>query len=58
VEGTEMLKPLVFDYFSHLFTVEVQATDPSLSEKIQPRVSGEMNTKLLAPFTTDDVKKH
>jgi hypothetical protein len=57
VEGTEMLKPLVFDYFSQLFTTEVHATDPSFLEKIQPRVTSDMNTKLLAPFTADDVKK-
>ena len=38
VEGTEMLKPLVFQYFSNLFMSEVQETDPTLLEKIQVKV--------------------
>jgi hypothetical protein len=57
VEGTENLKPLITDYFSNLFTSEVQATDPALLEKIHPKVDQYMNEKLLAPFTADEVKK-
>jgi hypothetical protein len=38
VEGTENLKPLISDYFTNLFTSEVQATDPALLQKIQPKV--------------------
>jgi hypothetical protein len=57
VEGTDQLKPLVFDYFSELFTSEVQDTDPILLEKVQPRVTTEMNAMLVAPFTPEDVKK-
>jgi hypothetical protein len=57
VEGTDMLKPIVFDYFSNLFTSEVQAVDPALLEKILPRVIEEMNIKLRAPFTAEEVKK-
>jgi hypothetical protein len=56
VEGTESLKPLNFEYFAHLFTLEVQATDPAVLQKIQPKVDEEMNERLLAPFTSEDVK--
>jgi hypothetical protein len=34
VEGTKPLKPLIFQYFSNLFTSEVQETDPAVLEKI------------------------
>jgi hypothetical protein len=57
VEGTEGLKPIVFDYFSNLFSSEVQATDPVLLEKIHPRVTVEMNEKLKVPYSTEEVKK-
>ena len=57
VEGTDMLKPLILNYFANLFTSEVQATDPAVLEKIQPKVSQAMNDKLLAPFTSEEVKK-
>jgi hypothetical protein len=29
IEGTETLKPLVFNYFSNLFTAQVQHTEPA-----------------------------
>jgi hypothetical protein len=57
VEGTEELKPIILDYFSNLFSSEVEATDPAFLDKIQPRVSVEMNEKLRTPFTAEDVKK-
>jgi hypothetical protein len=57
VEGTENLKPLISDYFTNLFTSEVQATDPALLQKIQPKVDQLMNERLLAPFTAEEVKK-
>jgi hypothetical protein len=57
VEGTGALKPHILDYFSNLFSSEVQDIDPALLEKTQPRVSEYMNEKLLAPFSPEDVKK-
>ncbi|XP_071679912.1 uncharacterized protein [Lolium perenne] len=57
VEGTAMLKPYILEYFSSLFTSEVFVTDPAVLDKIQPKVSPEMNEKLLAPFTAEEVKK-
>jgi hypothetical protein len=51
------LKPLVFNYFSNLFTAEVQHTDPAFLEKIRPKVTQSMNEKLMAPFSAVDVKK-
>ena len=32
-------------------------TDPILFEKIQPKVSHDMNERLLEPFSPEDVKK-
>jgi hypothetical protein len=46
VEGTEALKLLVLDYFSNLLSSEVQATDPIMLEKFQPRVADFMNERL------------
>jgi hypothetical protein len=43
VEGSDGLKPIVFDYFSNLFASEVQATGPVLLEKIHPKVTVEVN---------------
>jgi hypothetical protein len=57
LEGMEALKPLIFQYFSNLFSYEVNELDPEVLEKIQPRVSQELNEKLLAPFSAEDVKK-
>jgi hypothetical protein len=57
VEGTDMLKPVILDYFSNLFMSEVDSLDPAMMDKVQLRVSHEMNEKLLAPFTPEDVKK-
>jgi hypothetical protein len=61
VEGTEALKPLIFQYLSNLFSSEVNELDPEVLEKIQPRVSQEMNEKfertfiVLLCFGIDDV---
>jgi hypothetical protein len=57
LEGTEMLKPLIFDYFSNLFSSEVQGIDPAFLDKIIPRVTSAMNEKLLDPYSVEDVKK-
>ena len=57
VEGTEQLKPLVYEYFSHLFTSEVDIVDPAVMDKVQSKVTETMNEKLLAPFTAEEVKK-
>jgi hypothetical protein len=57
VEGTEHLKPLVFHYFSNLFLSEVDQVDQSMMEKNFPKITKQMNEKLLAPFSADDVRK-
>jgi hypothetical protein len=55
-EGTNLLKPLVQQYFSNLFTSEVNETDHVLLDKIMPKVTPLMNEQLLAPFSPEDVK--
>jgi ribosome-binding protein aMBF1 (putative translation factor) len=57
LEGTEQLNPLISDYFAGLFTTEVDEPDPELIEKVTPRVTEEINTELLKPFTAEEVKK-
>jgi hypothetical protein len=57
VEGTSALKPIVLQYFTNLFSSEVQEIDPLVLEKVQPKVSQDMNEQLLAPFSAEDVKK-
>ena len=57
VEGTDLLKLLIQNYFANLFTSEIDVIDPAVLEKVQPRVTQEMNAKLLAPFSAEEVKK-
>jgi hypothetical protein len=52
-----MLKPLICDYFTNLFTSEVQVTYPAVLDIIQPKVTQDMNDRLMAPYSADDVKK-
>jgi hypothetical protein len=56
VEVTESLKPLIYDYFANLFSSEVQEVDEAFLDKIHPRVTQEMNEKLLRPFSAEDVR--
>jgi hypothetical protein len=44
VEGTTMLKPLSFYYFSNISRHRL-ATDPALLEKIQTKVTHDMNER-------------
>jgi hypothetical protein len=57
VEGTNALKPVILQYFTNLFTLEINAVDPEVLNKVKPRVTSLMNDNLLAPFSVDDVKK-
>jgi hypothetical protein len=57
VEGTDSLKPIIFQYFANLFTFEVYNLDLVMMDKIQPSVTQAMIEKLLAPFSPEDVKK-
>jgi hypothetical protein len=57
VEGTENLNPLVSDYFTTLFSSEINRIDPDFLEKITPKVSDDMNERLIAQFTAEDVRK-
>jgi hypothetical protein len=42
------LKPLIFDYFANLFTLEVNGTYFRFLEKIQPQVTNVMNEQLMS----------
>jgi hypothetical protein len=56
VEGTDALKPLIFDYFNQLFSSEVNQIDLEMLEKVPVRVTDNMNERLLSPFTAEEVK--
>ena len=57
MEGNDNLNPIIVDYFWHLFTSEIDVVDPDFLDKVTPRVTNEMNEKLLAPFGVEDVKR-
>jgi predicted metal-dependent phosphoesterase TrpH len=56
-EENSQLKGIITNYFTDLFSSEVDATNINLLQKVKPRVSAEMNERLLAPFTEEEVKK-
>jgi hypothetical protein len=56
-EGNAQIKPIIQDYFSQLFTSEVEATSQELLQKVKPRVTTEMNERLSSPFTEKEVKE-
>jgi hypothetical protein len=56
-EGNASIKPIIQDYFSQLFTSEVDNTSQELLQKVKPRVTAEMNERLIAPFTEKEVKE-
>lgn len=57
MEGSSELNSHILNYFNHLFASEVQQTDPIILQRVQRKVTDQMNSFLLAPYTPDDVKK-
>lgn len=51
------LNPHIQGYFENLFTSEVQQTDPAVLQKVNRKVTSQMNDYMMAPFTTDDIRK-
>ena len=45
------------EYFTKLFTSEVQHPNQEVLSLVRKRVSNEMNNALLAPYTVEDVRK-
>ena len=56
-EGTAYLNPLISQYFAGLFSTEIDEPDPSLLEKVNRRVTTQMNEAMLKPYTLEEVKK-
>jgi hypothetical protein len=48
---------VVYDYFSGLFSSEVEEPDEAVFVDVQRLVTEDMNRGLLAPFSTEEVKK-
>jgi hypothetical protein len=57
IEDHDQVMGIARDYFQTLFTAEVQDPDPNVLNKVLPSVTPEMNEKLLAPYSRDEVKK-
>jgi hypothetical protein len=57
IEDPDRLMPLAVNYFSYLFSSEVQSLDNDVIDKVQLRVLNEMNQILLAPYLREEVKK-
>jgi hypothetical protein len=49
---------LIKFYFEGLFTYEVDEPIEEVVDKVQLKVTTEMNNDLLAPFTAEEVKMH
>jgi hypothetical protein len=56
-EGNNHIKPIITNSFTDLFSSEVAATDANLLQKVKPHVTMEINERLMAPFTEEEVKK-
>ena len=53
----DQLNPVITDYFTNLFSTEQNILDPDFLNKIDPKVTPDMNDRFIAPFTVDDVRK-
>lgn len=51
------MREIIFDYFTSLFTSEVDIPGESVFNDVQRKVTAAMNRALLAPFSSEDVKK-
>jgi hypothetical protein len=56
-EGTSDLNDLVTNYFSNLFQTNVLEPDPVVINKVQRRVTHDMNESLIKPSTLEEVRK-
>ena len=56
-EDVEMMGEMVQEYFTHLFTSEVNDVDDEVLVDVNQKVTSEMNQFLLAPFSREEVKK-
>lgn len=48
---------IIQEYFHNLFTAEASETDLAVLSDVHCRVTSEMNTGLIAPFSYEEVKK-
>ena len=57
VKDSDQLLNLAAEYFQNLFSSEVDVPDQSVIDKVTPCISDEMNQRLTAPYTREEVKK-
>jgi len=56
-EDVETMGAMVQEYFTHLFTSEVNEVDDDVLVDVNQKVTHEMNQFLLAPFSREEVKR-
>jgi hypothetical protein len=56
-EDREVMCNIVQKYFENLFTIEVGDSDPNVLSDVQCLVTPDMNSRLMAPFSYEEVKK-
>lgn len=56
-EDVETMGVMVQEYFTHLFTSEVNDVDDEVLVDVNQKVTSEMNQFLLAPFSREEVKE-
>ena len=57
IEDSDQLKGLAAGYFGQLFTSEIQVPDQEVLDKVEACVSADMNERLMATYTREEVKK-
>lgn len=57
VEELDDIHEHISAYFTSLFTAGAQGDDDNVIQKVNPRVTQEMNTELNKPYTREEVKK-
>ena len=57
VEGNDNLNPLISNYFSGLFSSDVTDYDQGLLNTVKPKVTTQMSTELMEPYTREEVRK-
>lgn len=56
-EDRAVMGNIIQEYFHNLFTAEASETDLAVLSDVHRRVTPEMNTGLIAPFSYEEVKK-
>ena len=56
-EGMDEINSIITGYFSNLFTSQVNVPNRNVLDHVHTRVTTDMNERLMAPYTAEEVKK-